>query len=71
MYTNFKQWADLAQLEQLSKHFNGEVPDTFPQRMIALSAALSEPLSGLAGIKLGEKQAIRAALMNIAKNNEG
>ena len=71
MHTDFKQWADLPQIESLSKHFNGEVPGTFPHRMVALSANMAKPLSKLKDVSLTDKAAIRATMKALARENEG
>jgi hypothetical protein len=70
-YTTFKQWVDLSQIEALSKHFNGEVPGTFPHRMVSLSASMAEPLLKLKDIAITDRPGMRAALKSIAKDNEG
>ena len=40
MYSSLKDWVDFEQVQQLSTYFNGEVPETFPNRVIALAALI-------------------------------
>jgi hypothetical protein len=40
MHTTIAKWVDYNQIQELSTYFNGETPNTFPNRVIALAALI-------------------------------